>query len=85
MEKNIYEDLQLLTVADTMKLLKVSKNTVYNYLNSGALKSIKIGHARRITPEALREFIYNREYAFSDTQKAALTNKNETKGQQGNE
>lgn len=38
-------------------LLRVSRSKIYELMRIGALKSLKIGGSRRITKEALREFV----------------------------
>ncbi|MCF0231834.1 MAG: helix-turn-helix domain-containing protein [Enterococcus sp.] len=49
--------IRVYKVTEVAELLRVSRATVYNYLNSGELKSIKIGGNRRVTQEQLQEFI----------------------------
>jgi len=40
---------KLLTVRDVSKILQVTDRTVYNYVNSGELKAIKLGKKNRST------------------------------------
>lgn len=47
----------LLTPAEAAAVLSVSRTTVYELLNRGLLRSIKLGACRRIPVEALRELI----------------------------
>lgn len=50
------EALQLLTVPDVAKLLRLSKSTVWRMVHSGELKSVKRGSSRRIAPEDLADY-----------------------------
>ncbi len=43
---------------DVQKILQTGRNTVYNYLAEGKIKSIKIGGKYRIPKLYLLEFIY---------------------------
>lgn len=47
----------LLTPAEAADVLSISRTTVYELLNRGVLRSIKLGACRRIPIEALRELI----------------------------
>ncbi len=49
---------QLYTPAEVAALLKVSRRTVYAYIASGKLASVKVGHYRRISAQALDSFIH---------------------------
>ena len=42
---------------DAARLLSVSRTTVYGLLQSGALRSVKVGGLRRIPYDALEEFV----------------------------
>lgn len=46
----------LLTIAETAKLLSISRSTVYDLIRRGELASVCVGAARRVTPEALAAF-----------------------------
>lgn len=48
---------KMLTVAEAAKALQVSLRTVYNLLESGALRSVRIGRAWRVPESALAEFV----------------------------
>ena len=48
----------LLTVRETAERLSLSKQTVYVLINSGQLRSVSIGRARRIPESAIEEFIH---------------------------
>ena len=51
---------QIYTVKEVMKILKVSKNTVYRLIETGELKSFKAGHLK-IRESALQEYIEKQE------------------------
>ena len=48
---------QYLTPREVMDLLYIGKNTLYQLLNSGQLKGLRIGKLWRIRREALRDFV----------------------------
>lgn len=47
----------LLTVNEAAAVLRVSRATLYNLLNSGAFGAVKIGTRTLIAPEALRAYV----------------------------
>ncbi|HJQ00859.1 MAG TPA: helix-turn-helix domain-containing protein [Jatrophihabitans sp.] len=49
--------LELLTVAETCGLLRISRWTFYRLIQSGQLQSVTIGRSRRITRRALQRYI----------------------------
>lgn len=49
----------VMTVADIVKILRCSKNTIYELLKEGRIESIKIGRRILIPKTALVEFIVN--------------------------
>lgn len=51
------DDIKVYTVKDLMSILKVSRRTLYNYISSNQIKTIKLGREHRVTEEALREFL----------------------------
>jgi excisionase family DNA binding protein len=52
------DDLALLvTPEEAASRLRIGRSKVYELLRTGELRSIKIGGSRRITTEALAEFI----------------------------
>ena len=51
----------LLTVEEAADALALGRTKVYELLDAGALRSIKIGRARRIPVEALHEFVHRME------------------------
>ncbi|WP_308250878.1 helix-turn-helix domain-containing protein [Nonomuraea rhizosphaerae] len=50
-------DLELYKVTDAMRLLKLSRTTVYEQLRTGRLRSVRQGRSRLIPPAAIREYI----------------------------
>jgi len=53
----------ILTVQQVANYLNVSRNTVYNWTNSGELPSFKTGNTRRIRKETLFKWIQEKEKA----------------------
>jgi excisionase family DNA binding protein len=51
-------DSKLWTVAEIAVLLRVSPMTVYRKINSGELKSVRIGRAIRVRENALRDILF---------------------------
>lgn len=47
----------LLRPEEAAELTGVGRTTIYEAMRRGELRSIKIGKSRRITPEALRQWI----------------------------
>lgn len=54
---NVLESCTVLTPAEVMEVLGIGKNSIYTLLNSGKLRGFWIGKIRRISAEALEEFI----------------------------
>jgi excisionase family DNA binding protein len=50
----------LLTIEEAAQKLRCGRSTIYNLMEAGALPSIKVGHLRRIRPEALSAFVDGR-------------------------
>jgi len=48
-----------LKVEDLMSILKIGRNTAYELIRSGKIKSIKIGKQLRIPRDALIEYLKN--------------------------
>lgn len=48
----------MLTVMEFAKLLRISKNTAYDYLRTGNIPYVKIGHQIRIFREDAISFIH---------------------------
>lgn len=59
--ENKYRDLHelpvTLRVADLMPLLGIGRNTAYELIHSGQIRSVRIGRQIRIPREALLEFL----------------------------
>jgi excisionase family DNA binding protein len=53
----------LLRPEEAAKALGVSRTTVFELMRSGALRSVKIGAARRVSATALAEFVAALEHA----------------------
>ncbi len=47
----------LLTIPDVAERLKLSRSKVYDLINNGKLKMIKIDNSSRITEEALDDYL----------------------------
>ncbi len=45
------------TPAEIADILKTTRRTIYNWIEKGHLKSVKVGHLVRITKSDLDEFI----------------------------
>jgi excisionase family DNA binding protein len=54
---NFRPDLQMYHVDDAAAISRLSRNTLYNQINAGRLKSVRIGGRRLIPETALREFL----------------------------
>jgi excisionase family DNA binding protein len=54
----------LLRVDEAAEALAISRTKVYELMASGELESVKLGRARRVPTEALRDFLHkNRLHA----------------------
>jgi excisionase family DNA binding protein len=53
----------MFTVGQVCERLGVSRQKVYDLMNTGQLKSVKLGRHRRITENQLQEFITELEAA----------------------
>lgn len=61
-------DLQLYTVKDVERLLRLSRSEIYVLIRSGRLASVAEGRARRITAQGIRDYI---ALLISEAQEAA--------------
>lgn len=64
MENNYrsFDELPLtLRVEDLMSILGIGRNTAYELVRSGQIRSIKVGKQIRIPKEALREYLSGKE------------------------
>ena len=48
---------ELMSIDDVQRELNVGRTTVYNLLDQGKLKSVKIGRYRRITKESFDAYV----------------------------
>jgi excisionase family DNA binding protein len=46
----------LLTVEEVARSLRIGRSRVFDLIKSGELVSVKIGHSRRVSPDAVRDF-----------------------------
>jgi excisionase family DNA binding protein len=46
----------LLTVEEVARALRIGRSRVFDLIKSGELASVKIGHSRRVSPDAVRDF-----------------------------
>ena len=64
--ENKYRDLHdlpmILRVGDLMLLLGIGRNTAYELIRSGQIRSVRIGRQIRIPREALLEFLDGRKF-----------------------
>lgn len=51
------DDLELLTVAEVARRLKLSRAKTYELIFSGRLKSVKLDRCRRVAIQALADFV----------------------------
>lgn len=64
MENNYrsFDELPLaLRVEDLMPVLDIGRNTAYELVRSGQIRSIKVGKQIRIPKDALREYLSGKE------------------------
>lgn len=47
------------TIAETCAYLKISRRTLYRYMDNGLIIPKKFGHCVRFNPEKVRQFFYN--------------------------
>lgn len=45
------------TVAEAARLVGISRSGLYKLIRAGEIETVKIGAARRVTPEAIRAFL----------------------------
>jgi len=51
------KDIKVYTVKEVTEILKCTKRTLYDYINSGKIKAVRIGREWRITEQALADFL----------------------------
>jgi excisionase family DNA binding protein len=50
-------EIKVYTLQEVADVLKVSRQTIYNYLKAGKLKASKIGKEYRVTETQLQDFL----------------------------
>lgn len=61
MPTNTLQLKKLISIKEAVALTGLSHVTLYNEINAGRLKSLKVGRRRLIRPAALSEWIKQRE------------------------
>jgi len=51
------KDKRLFTVPQTQAMLGIGRTTLWNMIASGEIESVRIGRSRRITAEAIDQFV----------------------------
>lgn len=51
------EDIRLYDLKEASKIVKVTRQTLYNHIKAGKLKAVKIGQAYKITEANLKQYI----------------------------
>lgn len=49
--------MELLTIQEVANILKMTRKTIYNYINGGQLKASKLGNRMRVKTTDLEEFL----------------------------
>lgn len=57
--KSLEEYPDVLTPSDVIEILKIGRNKVYELLNSGTIRSIRIGRKHRSPKKILIEYLEN--------------------------
>ena len=52
------QEIKVYTLREVEDILKVTQRTVYNYINSGKLKAVKMGKYWRVRHEDLDAFLH---------------------------
>ncbi len=52
-------DIKVYTLQEVANILRVSRQTIYNYVTAKRLKASKIGKEYRVTEEDLQDFLKN--------------------------
>lgn len=50
-------DMKVYTLDEVAGILRVTKRTMYNYINAGSLRAVKMGKYWRVTEDNLRAFL----------------------------
>lgn len=51
------EDIKVYTLAEVAEILKVSRRTLYTYVQEGKLPAVKMGKYWRVSQDSLQSFI----------------------------
>lgn len=51
------ELMKVYTLEELVEVLQVTRRTLYNYINDGKLKAVKMGKYWRVTEKQLEEFL----------------------------
>jgi excisionase family DNA binding protein len=65
--RSVHWDLDLLTPDDVCALLKVKKSWLYDTVESGALKAIRLGKQLRFQPSAIARYLEERSGSGNHT------------------
>ena len=52
-------DEDILTINEMMDMLAIGKNTAYNLLREGKIKSFRLGRSYKILRKSVQEYIYS--------------------------
>ena len=50
-------EIKVYTLDEVADILKVTRRTLYTYVNAGKLKAVKVGKYWRVSEEALKELL----------------------------
>ncbi len=53
------DTIKLYTLMEVANIMRVSRQTIYNYVTAKRLRATKFGKEYRVTEEDLQEFIHN--------------------------
>ncbi len=62
---------EILTVDEACAILKVSRKTIYNLINSGDLAAVKVGRGWRIMNSTLEKYLKGENRSEGDEDRAA--------------
>jgi excisionase family DNA binding protein len=65
----------LLSVPEVAVALGIGRSLLYGLLLDGQIRSIKVGRARRIPPEAIEEFVARKSQEAADMQHVPLVDR----------
>ena len=57
MESQVTDVLDLLTVEDAAKRLRIGRTSMYHLVSTGEVESVKVGRLRRVPPECIAEYV----------------------------